>query len=146
MRITSTAFQNNESIPSEYTCDGKNCNPPLVFSEVPKNTQSLVLIVEDPDAPSKVFVHWLVYNIPPTTSQILKNQVPANSMLGMTDIGKSEYVGPCPPNGTHRYFFKLFALDSVLDLAKGASKEEVEEAMKEHVIESAELVGLYARR
>jgi Raf kinase inhibitor-like YbhB/YbcL family protein len=145
MTITSTAFQHNEYIPSEYTCDGINHNPPLTFSKVPKEAKSLVLIVEDPDAPSQEFTHWLVYNIPPATIQILENQVPLGSTLGMTDFGKAEYGGPCPQSGTHRYFFGLYALDTILDLPEGASKEKVQEAMKDHIIESAELIGLYKK-
>jgi Raf kinase inhibitor-like YbhB/YbcL family protein len=146
MILTSTAFGHNEQIPSDYTCDGKNYNPPLTFSKVPEDAQSLVLIVEDPDAVSKKpFTHWLIYNIPPATLQILKHEVPPNSMLGMTDFGKLEYGGPCPPSGRHRYLFKLFALDTLLDLPKGSIKETVEKAMKNHVIESAELIGLYTK-
>lgn len=145
MTITSTAFQHNEQISRKYTCDGENHNPPLTFSKVPENAQSLALIVEDPDAPAKVFTHWLIYNMPSATIQILENQVPENCMLGMTDFGKTAYGGPCPPSGTHRYFFKLYALDSILDLPEGASKEEIEKKMQGHIIESAELIGLYKR-
>lgn len=156
MIITSTAFQHNENIPSEYTCDGANRNPPLAFSQVPEKAKSLVLVVEDPDAPSKVFTHWLLYNISPATLQILESQVP-KSTQGMTDFGRIGYGGPCPPpaspeqlqrgeSGTHRYFFKLYALDTAVNLLEGASKEEVQEAMKDHIIESAELIGLYERK
>jgi len=146
MLITSTAFQQNGYIPSKYTCDGINHNPPLTFSKVPENAQSLVLIVEDPDAPSKVFTHWLIYNMPPSTLQILENQVPSNSAQGMTDFGKAGYGGPCPPSGTHRYFFKLFALGTRLNLPNGVSKEDVQEAMKAYILESTEIVGLYEKK
>lgn len=144
MAITSTAFQNNENIPGKYTCDGVNHNPPLTFSKVPENAQSLVLIVEDPDAVSKKpFIHWLLYNVPPATIQILENKVPKGSIEGMTDFGKVGYGGPCPPSGNHRYFFKLYAIDTLLDLPEGASKEEVQQLMDGHILESAELIGLY---
>lgn len=155
MIITSTAFASGEYIPAKYTCDGENINPPLTFSKVPKNAQSLALIVEDPDAPSGIFTHWVLYNIPPATIQILENEAPRGSALGMTDFGKTEYGGPCPPaspqahrgesSGTHRYFFKLFALDTMLNLPPRALKKDVEEAMKNHILESATLIGLYKR-
>src|SRR3989344_5993270 len=101
MKIISSAFGTNQNIPSKYTCDGENINPPLTFSKVPPGAQSLVLIVDDPDAPGKTFTHWLVYNIPPATIQILENQTPPNSLLGVTDFGEQKYGGPCPPSGTH---------------------------------------------
>lgn len=146
MTITSTAFLHNEHIPSKYTCDGVNHNPPLTFSKVPKEAKSLVLIVEDPDAPSKIFTHWLIYNILPSTLQILENQVPPNSVQGMTDFVEAKYGGPCPPSGTHRYFFKLYALDSVLRLPEGVSTEEVQKTIEGHIKESAELIGLYKKQ
>ncbi|MBI2049452.1 YbhB/YbcL family Raf kinase inhibitor-like protein [Candidatus Roizmanbacteria bacterium] len=145
MIITSTAFQHNGYIPSKYTCDGENKNPPLTFSQVPKDARSLVFIVDDPDAPSRTFTHWVVYNIPSSTLQILEGEIPQNSVQGMTDFGQTKYGGPCPPSGVHRYFFKLFALDIALDLKIGASREEVLEAMKGHILESGELIGLYGR-
>lgn len=145
MTIASTAFQNNQNIPSKYTCDGEDVNPPLAFSKIPISARSLVLIVDDPDAPSKAFTHWLIYDIPPSTLQILENQVPPESVLGVTDFGKEQYGGPCPPSGTHRYFFKLFASDIMLSLSKGVSKEEVEKAMEGHILESAEIIGLYKK-
>lgn len=145
MTITSTAFKHNQNIRSKYTCDGENINPPLAFSNVPAPAKSLVIVVEDPDAPSGIFIHWVLYNIPSTTLQILENQIPAGSVLGMTDFGRENYGGPCPPSGTHRYFFKLYALDTTLNLSKGASKEEVEKAMEGHVLEYAELTGLYKK-
>lgn len=147
MNITSTAFQHNGNISSKYTCDGENVNPPLTFSEIPKEAKSLVLIVDDPDAVGgKTFLHWLLYNIPPATMQIMENSIPESSSQGLTHFGKAGYGGPCPPSGTHRYFFKLFAIDTVLDLPDGASREEVEEKMKDHIIASAEMIGLYKRR
>ncbi|MBI4089510.1 MAG: YbhB/YbcL family Raf kinase inhibitor-like protein [Candidatus Levybacteria bacterium] len=146
MTIISTAFHNNKYIPNKYTCDGENVNPPLTFSKVTRDTKSLVLIVEDPDAPMGVFTHWVVYDIPSSTLQILEDQVPAKSTQGMTDFGKTAYGGPCPPSGTHRYFFKLFALDSPLNLSEGATKDEVQMKMEGHILESSELIGLYKKK
>jgi Raf kinase inhibitor-like YbhB/YbcL family protein len=146
MKLNSTAFEQNQPIPTRYTCDGVNHNPPLTFSQVPQEAHSLVLMVEDPDAPRKVFTHWLVYNIPPTTQQIREHEVPPQSKQGMTDFGTRGYGGPCPPSGTHRYVFQLFALDITLALPEGTRKEEMLAKMKGHVIARAELVGTYRRR
>ena len=144
MRIVSSAF-NNTKMPSKYTCDGENVSPPLQFLDVPSSAKSLVLIVDDPDAPSKVWVHWVVYNINPKTSEVKENSVPQNGIEGMTDFGKPGYGGACPPSGTHRYFFKLYALDSILDLPQKATKQVVEEIMQSHILDKAELIGLYVR-
>lgn len=146
MKISSSAFLNNQQIPSIYTCDGENVSPPLSFSEVPKNAKSLVLIVDDPDAPAKIWVHWVVFNIDPAISEVLQNSVPKAGVEGMTDFGKPGYGGPCPPAGTHRYFFKLYALDTVFNLPQNSDKKAVEEAMKGHILDSTELVGLYERK
>ena len=146
MKLTSTAFEQNQPIPAKYTCNGVNYNPPLTFFQVPKEAQSLALVVEDPDAPAKVFTHWLVYDMPPSTLQILEHEVPPKSREGRTDFGTRGYKGPCPPSGTHRYVFKLFALDTRLALPEGTRKEEVLAKMKGHVIATAELVGTYTRR
>ena len=145
MKITSSAFKYNSKIPSKYTCDDKNINPPLEFSDIPKETKSLVLIVDDPDAPSKTWVHWIAYNIDPSTTKIEENSVPREALQGTTDFGKPGYGGPCPPSGTHRYFFKLYALDTILDAPNGLTKQQVLEKVKDYVIEEAELVGLYSR-
>lgn len=145
LALTSSAFTNQAAIPTKYTCDGEDINPPLAFQNVPQNTKSLALIVDDPDAPAKVWVHWVVFNIKPDTSQIAEGSLPPGSILGTTDFGKTGWGGPCPPSGQHRYFFKLYALDAPLDLQQGASKEQVEAAMQGHIIEQAELVGLYQR-
>ncbi|MEK7534300.1 MAG: YbhB/YbcL family Raf kinase inhibitor-like protein [Patescibacteria group bacterium] len=145
MRITSSAFEHNTKIPAKYTCDGDNINPPLEFVDVPKNAKSLVLIVDDPDAPSKIWVHWVVYNINPQTSEAKENSVPEGGIEGVTDFGKPGYGGPCPPSGTHRYFFKLYALDSVLDLPQNVTKQMVEEKIEGHIVDQAELIGLYSR-
>lgn len=145
MKITSSAFSHNSKIPSKYTCDGENINPPLQFVDVPSSAKSLALIVDDPDAPAKTWVHWVVYNIDPQTSEVKENSIPQGGIEGTTDFGKPGYGGPCPPSGVHRYFFKLYALDSALDLPQKAGKQIVEEKMKEHIIDQTELIGLYSR-
>ena len=146
MRIASPAFQNNQTIPAKYTCDADNVNPPLIFSEVPQGTKSLALIVDDPDAPAGTWVHWLVWNIDPAVRQIAENSVPAGAVEGVTSFGTAGYGGPCPPSGTHRYFFKAYALDSMLELDGKADKEKLLAAMKGHILDQAELVGLYKRQ
>lgn len=146
MKIESPVFQNNQQIPSKYTCDGENVNPPLQFLDIPEATKSLVLIVDDPDAPGGVFVHWVVFNIDPEIRSIAENSVPDGVIEGMTSFGNKGYGGPCPPFGTHRYFFKLYALDKKLDLNENASKKEIETAMASHVLAQAELIGLYQRK
>jgi len=146
MKITSPVFSNYAKIPEKYTCDGENINPPLKFIDVPKESKSLVLIVDDPDAPTKTWVHWVVYNIDPNTAEVKENSLPKNGVLGMTDFGQPGWGGPCPPSGSHRYFFKLYALDAILDVPEGITKQQLLERMKEHVIEQAQLVGIYSRR
>lgn len=146
MMIASSAFKGNKKIPSKYTCDRENVNPPLQFLYVPKDVKSLVLIVDDPDAMAKTWVHWIVYNINPDVSGIEENSIPEGGIEGTTDFGKPGYGGPCPPSGTHRYFFKLYALNIVLDLPGGATKQMVEEKIQNHIIDQAELIGLYSRQ
>lgn len=145
MSITSPAFDNNGDIPEKYTCDGENINPELIFGGVPPYAISLVLIVDDPDAPSGTWVHWTIWNISPGVTSIAENSIPAGSVEGKTDSGTPGYGGPCPPSGTHRYFFKLYALDETLDLDTSASASDITDAMGNHVLDSAELIGLYSR-
>jgi len=145
MKIESPAFGSNQYIPSKYTCEGDNVNPPLRFIGVPESAKSLVLIVDDPDAPMGTWVHWTVWNISPKVQEIPEDSTPEGAVEGVTDFGKPGYGGPCPPSGTHRYFFKLFALDTTLSLDSSARASEVEKAMEGHIIEKAELVGLYER-
>lgn len=145
MKIESPAFAGNESIPSKYTCDGKDVNPPLKFSEIPGDSESLILIVDDPDAPGGTWVHWTIWNIAPETKEIGEASVPEGAVEGITDFGEPGYGGPCPPSGTHRYFFKLFALDTTLDLDSSAKKKDIEKAMEGHVLDRAQLIGLYSR-
>ncbi len=147
MKIISV-FENNEKIPAKYTCVGENINPKLEFLDVPENTKSLVLIMDDPDAikpAGKVWDHWVLFNISPTTKTIEENSVPENAIQGLNSWNKNEYGGPCPPDGEHRYFFKLYALDTTLDLDSSATKKDVEEAMSQHIIEKAELIGRFSK-
>ena len=144
MKLSSPAFQHNGAIPSEFTCDGSGVSPPLTISDVPKNTKSLVLISDDPDAPVGTWDHWVSFNIPPSTTQIPKGTEP-KGVAGKNSWGKEGYGGPCPPSGTHRYLFKLYALDIGLNLPPGSAKKDIEIAMKGHIIEKTELTGLYKR-
>jgi hypothetical protein len=147
MKITSPAFKNNGMIPSRYTCDGININPPLTFSDIPENTKTLVLIMDDPDAvkpAGKVWDHWIVFNIPKETTEIQEDQEP-NGIHGKGTSGNLKYHGPCPPDGEHRYFFKLYALNTELNLIEGSKKSEVEKAMQSYIIEKAELIGKYSK-
>ncbi len=145
MKITSSAFQQGGSIPSKFSCDGANTSPPLQISDVPSEAKGLVLIVDDPDAPSGLFTHWAVWNISPQTSTIGEGSTP-KGVQGTNDFGRSGYGGPCPPSGTHRYYFKIFALDRELDLPAGARRGQLDAAMKGHVIAQDELMGRYSRK
>jgi len=144
MNITSSVFENNQNIPSKYTCDSENINPPLEIGDIPEETKSLALIVDDPDAPNGDWVHWVVFNIPPSTTSIQEGKAPEGTE-GMTDFERNGWGGPCPPSGSHRYFFKLYALDMELDLDPSATKAELETAMTGHVLDRTELIGLYQR-
>ncbi len=146
MKIESTAFKDNKLIPPKYTCDGDNVNPPLVIRDVPENAKSLVLVVDDPDAPGGTWVHWTIWNISPHIKEIPGNSYPQNSVEGMTDSGRQGYSGPCPPSGTHRYFFKLFALNTTLDLDTSVEAADIEKEIEENILEKAQLVGLYRRQ
>ncbi len=145
MKLKSLAFENNQIIPAKYTCDGENINPPLEWEGVPNQAKSLVLIVDDPDAPSGTWVHWTVWNISPQTTQIWENSVPAGALEGKTSFGRAGYGGPCPPSGTHRYFFKLYALNTLLDLRENSDIKVLENAIKDRIVDQAELIGLYKR-
>ena len=145
LSIASPEFPHNGMIPSKYTCDGADVSPPLTIGSIPEGTRSLALIVDDPDAPMGTWVHWLVWNIGADTKEIPENSVPRGALQGMNDFRKQGYGGPCPPSGTHRYFFKLYALDTILALKAGATKAGIEEAMKGHVLARAEWIGLYRR-
>jgi Raf kinase inhibitor-like YbhB/YbcL family protein len=145
IKITSSAFQEGGNIPSKFTCDGSDTSPPLQITGIPSEAKSLALIADDPDAPGGLFTHWLVWNIPPQTNSIAEGSAP-KGVHGTNDFGKSGYRGPCPPPGTHRYSFKIFALDRELDLPSGAKRSQVDAAMKGHVIAQGELMGRYARK
>lgn len=141
MTLSSPAFEDGGIIPSLYTCRGEGNHPPLEIGGVPTGAASLVLTVNDPDAISGDFIHWIVWNIDPDTREI-KDSVPAGSLEGANSVGKGGYIAPCPPSGTHRYYFKLFALDTKLDLSETADNLELEEAIAGHVLDQAQLMGL----
>ena len=143
LRVRSIAFSDGGHIPPKYTCEGDNINPPLEVSNVPENTKSLALIVDDPDARNKGFVHWVVWNIPPNES-IGENSKPGIS--GKNGFGNTGYGGPCPPSGSHRYYFKVFALDTELDIHADSDRKTLEEAMKDHILSSGELMAHYQKR
>ncbi|MFH2018883.1 MAG: YbhB/YbcL family Raf kinase inhibitor-like protein [bacterium] len=145
MKIENVIFKNNDYIPTKFTCDGLNINPSLKISEVPAETKSMALVMDDPDAQAGTWVHWVMWNIDPATVEISENSVPAGAVQGTTDFGNTKYGGPCPPSGTHRYFFRLYALDTKLTLPPSTMKQDLENAMQGHVIGQAEMLGLYGR-
>lgn len=151
MELKSSAFPPGGVIPAKYTCDGSDSSPPVSWADVPAGTQSLALIADDPDAPGGTWVHWVAWNIPPNTS-VLQEDVPKRDSLsngmqqGTTDFRSIGYGGPCPPSGTHRYFFKLYALKTTLNLPPSTTKKELEKAMQGHILKQAELMGKYARK
>ncbi len=146
MKLSSPAFVDNGAIPADYTCDGRDVNPPLRIESVPGAARSLALIVDDPDAPVGMWVHWVVWNIDPKSREIGENSVPAGAVQGKNDWRRTSYGGPCPPSGAHRYFFKLYALDTMLNLGAGTTKADLEKAMSGHVLAQAQLIGVYKRR
>lgn len=146
MKILSPVFKQNGEIPEKYTCDGLGINPPLEFSDISKETKSLVLIVDDPDAPVGTFVHWIIFNIDPNITKINEDENRKLGLYGLNTSGSFDYISPCPPSGTHRYFFKLYALNSLINLPEGVDVNAVEQAIKEKVIEKAELMGVYKRK
>lgn len=144
MKISSAAFANGEKIPDKYTMYGDNHVPPLHLEGVPEKTRSLALIVDDPDASKGIFNHWLLFNMDPRIADIKENSVPVMATQGRNDFGEVEYDGPKPPSGEHRYFFKAYALDTVLPLSRGAKRPDLEREMKEHILDSATMMGKYA--
>jgi Raf kinase inhibitor-like YbhB/YbcL family protein len=144
--ITSPAFQAGGDIPAKFTCNGTNVSPELQISGVPNEAKSLVLIVDDPDAPRGLFTHWIVWNIDPKTTQMAENSAPAGAVQGTSDFGKRNYGGPCPPSGTHRYFFKMFALDTKLDLKPSARRAELDAAIHGRVLAQGELMARYSHK
>ena len=151
MILESPVFKNNERIPSKYTCDGDDISPELRWIGSPKESKTFALIMDDPDAPMGVFTHWVIFNIPPSENGLAGNmptagKLPNGSVQGRTDFSRIRYGGPCPPSGVHRYRFRIYALNTSLNLPIGATKEQVLKAIQGHVLEDAELTGLYSRR
>ncbi len=144
LKLTSSAFENEGRIPDKYTCKGEDISPPLEIEGIPEGAKSLVLIIDDPDAPMGNWDHWIVWNIP-LVSKIEENSVPQGAVQGINDFRKHDYGGPCPPSGTHRYMFKLYALDIILDLDEDSRKMDVENAMEGHVLAQTKLIGLYSK-
>lgn len=150
IKVTSTAFTEGGMIPKEYTCDGADISPPLSWSGVPEEARSLALISDDPDAPAGTWVHWVLFNIPVDPNE-LPAHVPLDQTLadgaqnGVSDFGRFGYGGPCPPGGTHRYFFKLYALDTMLDLSGRVTKKDLLSAMEGHILAEGQLMGKYRR-
>lgn len=148
--VRSSAFAEGDKIPSDFTCDGADRSPPIEWANVPANAQSLAVIVDDPDAPAGDWVHWLLYDLPPALMR-LPEGIPKEGKLsgggfqGRTDFGSLGYGGPCPPRGTHRYFFKVYALDAMLHLKPGVTKKELLQAMQGHILAEGQLMGTYAR-
>ena len=139
--VSSPAFQSGGTIPTQFTCKGANQNPPLQFHGVPKEAKSLVLIVDDPDAPGGLFTHWIVWNIEPGSAQLGENSVPTGAAQGTNDFGKLGYGGPCPPSGTHRYYFRLLALDQKLDLKPGVKRAALDRALSSHILARGEMMA-----
>lgn len=144
MKLTSPVFHHQESIPKKFTCQGQDVNPPLEIENVPEGTKSLALVMDDPDAPVGTWVHWVVFDMPPSLRRIEENSVPGRE--GRNDFRRNHYGGPCPPSGTHRYSFRLYALDQKLGLPDGISKKDLEKAMENHILDKAELIGLYKKQ
>ncbi len=150
IKLNSTAFQPDGMIPAKYTCDGANVSPPLEWSGVPEATKSLALICDDPDAPGKTWVHWVVFNLPASKTSLPENVPPQETIAGggkqgTNDFKKIGYGGPCPPSGTHRYFFKIYALDTELKLDSKTTKDQLSQAMKDHLLAQGELIGRYKK-
>lgn len=149
MKLTSSVFKHGDYIPRLYTCDGSNISPPLTISNVPENTKSLVLILEDPDVPKhiredRMWDHWIIFNMPPDTTEIPEGEEPSG-LHGLGTGHNLKYYGPCPPDREHRYFFKLFALDILLDLPEKSTKQQIQFAMQQHILAKTELMGIYGR-
>ena len=152
LQLSSTAFVEGQPIPQKHSCQGKDTSPPLKWSGAPAHTRSLALIADDPDAPVGTWVHWVLYDLPPTITEVAEDvaktqHLSGGAKQGMNDFHRTGYGGPCPPPGKpHRYFFKLYALDTLLDLQPGATKKEVEAAMKGHILADGQLMGTYQRK
>ena len=143
MKLTSPTFDHNDGFPPGNTCDGAGFSPPLEISGVPPTAESLALVLRDPDAPGGIFIHWILFDIPPKTEKIDTGEIPAGARQGKTTDGKIGYIGPCPPSGTHRYIFTLYALDTKMYLNDGAPIERFNAAISGHIMETAELMAKY---
>ncbi len=147
MKITSQNFENDGLIPLQFTCDGENINPHLSFEDISQDAVSLALILSDPDAPSGNWIHWTIWNIDPSTNEIIQDYVPEDAVVGLNSADQNSYYGPCPPPGSaHHYIFRLFALDTKLDLEPGTESDELELEMEGHILSQATLTGLYQRK
>ena len=146
MKMTSPAFVHTKAIPSKYSCDGDDLNPPLAIEGVPKEAKSLALVMDDPDAPGGVWVHWVLWNLDPATTQIAQGSVPAGANQGVNSWERTGYGGPCPPSGTHRYYFRLFALKERLELPSSTTRKELDRAMQGKILARCELLGTYSRK
>lgn len=149
--VRSTSFEEGQSVPRKHTCDGEDVSPPLTWSGVPEGTKSLAVVCDDPDAPAGTWVHWVIYNLPSDAGGLGENVPPRETLpdgarQGKNDFRKIGYNGPCPPGGTHRYFFKVYALDRLLDLPAGATKAQLVRAMEGHVLAQGSLMGTYSRK
>lgn len=144
--VTASAFRAGDSIPAKFTCNGANISPELKIDGVPTEAKSIALIVDDPDTAHGLFTHWIVWNIDPKTTEIAENSSPSGAVQGTTDFGKRNYGGPCPPSGSHRYFFKIFALDSKLDLKSSARRAQLDAAMRGHTLAQGELMARYSHK
>ena len=145
LKISSPAFENGAKIPKKYTCDGENVNPPLKIENVPSNTKSFALVFDDIDAPRGSYVHWILWNMDPNVMEIKENSAPEGAVQGMNDFKKRNYGGPCPPKRAHKYVFKIYALDSLLNLNPNSTKKDLEKAMEGHIISQFQLMGVYKR-
>jgi Raf kinase inhibitor-like YbhB/YbcL family protein len=146
LSLKSQAFEDQGFIPSKYTCDGEDINPPLLIENVPQEAKSLVLVMQDPDAPRGTFLHWLLWNIPPETKEISEGKIPPGAVEGKNDFGKIGYGGPCPPSGTHHYVFTLYALSRKLDFPQDLSWSDFKTLINQHILAQAKLTGLYSRK
>ncbi len=147
--ITSSSFKEGEMIPSKYTCDGLDISPPLKWEQVPQGTKSFAIIMDDPDAPMGTWVHWVVWNIPAETNSLAAGEgtpLPDGSKQGVTSAGTNGYHGPCPPGGAHRYYFKIYALDTMLNLPESSKKQDLLDAVKGHILAQGSLMGKYKRK
>jgi Raf kinase inhibitor-like YbhB/YbcL family protein len=145
LKLASKNFAEGESIPEKNTCKGRDISPAFSITNIPSGTKSLTIIVEDPDSPYKIWTHWILYNVDPRSKEIYEGVIPWNALQGENDFGVAEYRGPCPPLGKHRYNFRLYALDTKLDVDEGANRKQIDEAMKGHILDESILMGIFEK-